>query len=75
MSGIHKIREEECRDEDDDDVVENLVMRGSCCVGFVFLSFFCGSSIAGRAGWLAAMNTEGVVVVVVVVVAAAAAPI
>jgi hypothetical protein len=38
---------------------------------FFFLSFFCGSSIAGRAGWLAAMNTEGVVVVV----AAAAAPI
>ncbi len=49
-------------------------MRGSCCVGFVFFSFFCGSSIAGRAGWLAAMNnTEGVDVVVVV--AAAAAPI
>ncbi len=41
-------------------------------MGFVFFSFFCGSSIAGRAGWLAAMNTEGVVVVVVV---AAAAPI
>jgi hypothetical protein len=57
---FHKIREEECHDEDDDDVVENLVMRGSCCVGFVFfLSFFCGSSIAGRAGGLAGGHEYG----------------